>query len=278
MSVKKVFALVVIAAIIGAGAIAFESRKGLPVAKPPATSVSSAPNLGDQLSAAGFVDDPLPVHPAGVREDEPESVRMGNTIVTIPAPDGFTRIGPDAKQLMDYANAFTAPQVRLCAFYLPADEAAKKSVNFTRQTSITITHINDSVLIPATYFPYFRTNCRAQMAEAFEKVQKQIPGILDAVNKNLSAQGIDFKAFGNSMVTLAVHEETENAVAFSGYVEMKVENGGVPGSVVSAKTIAFIVVRQKMFMLGAVGRSDDLSWSRSTISQWIKAITDANRP
>jgi len=280
MKMMKI-ALAATIACIGTGIASCDFRSTSPTTQP-VNSPSPPANLPLVLNRytypTGYEIDPPPVHSGGQSSDAPELVRMGNTLVTIPIPDGFTRIGPEAKQILDFVDAFTGPQNRLCAYYLPSDEAGKRTPSYTRQAGVQILRSNEPVLISSDFFAQFKLSFRLQQQQVFESVQKTFPGLINDANRSIKAQGIDFKALQKSAVSFPVHEETENAAAFSLYVEDSFESGGVQGSFISARTVAFITVRRKMFMLNFAGGPDDLLWTRSSISQWIKTITDANKP
>jgi len=78
------------------------------------------------------------------------------------------------------------------------------------------------------------------------------------------------------MTPFPIHYETEDALAFSMYIDYGEQSEITEGHLVRALTTTFANVSGKVVSLWCYGTKDNLEWTRTASAEWLEKIVAAN--
>jgi len=243
----------------------------------PAPSIGPRGTLSSSTRPPDFVMDRNVV----VEVASANSIRIGNTIIHIPPPEGLVRVGPENKQFLNLQDIAVGSPNRLCAIYITADDSAKLGLGEPLQLShvarIGTPRKNEDALVSAEYFRDLKTLLKDQQAQLFEQVRKTIPSLVDEATQKIGAiSDADVKGAISGVVPLPVHEETENSISFSGFATGTFEIDGKTSTTVEVTTMAIVYVKGKTIFLTVVGEQKELDWTRQVLRNWKSEVIAAN--
>ncbi len=210
------------------------------------------------------------------------TVRLGNTQMSIPSPDGFALVTTNMTRLDPFMDGFVGPDnVRLVNF-IPEEFVSKalhdEVPELVRYTSLQSYKKSVAATMTTADFNELKSSVRKQYSETFHKIEKQMPDLMNKVNKRLEGQldaPLNLKI--NQTVPLPPHHEGERDLALSLMMNLAVKSpdGQVTNGAV-AMTTTFLHVRGKLLFAYVYGGGNDLEWTRQVSRDWSAAILAAN--
>jgi hypothetical protein len=209
-------------------------------------------------------------------------ISIGGTQLSIPAPAGYSPITSEMKPYAEIAKRFVPPSNEQYALFLPQADtaiAAKGGIpeserRFYVQTSIQVI----DQFVSSAEFAELKRTIKAQNAEQLKKVEAQMPGMLQKMNKGISDDyNVNLNLSLNQMVPFAPHYETERGMAYSMLVKYGVNDAkGKPSVFEGVVTATFVHVRGKVLFLYANAEKSGLDWSRTECRKWAESVIAAN--
>ncbi len=209
-------------------------------------------------------------------------INVGNRLVNVPLPDGFTELTPDMSQYYGTIQAFVAPTNTRHLTLIPnavADAMLRgELVDLERYMSIESEQGLSAASLSAAEFAELRRHYRDQVDELYATVEERLPGMLEEGNRVVSeALSADMAVDFGGMVPLPIHLDTDNAIASSLFMTVGATvNGENVGSDVLAGTSLILHVKDKVLFLYVYGPESDLEWTRETAAAWATSIVAAN--
>ena len=210
------------------------------------------------------------------------TIDVGGTSIIIPYPKGFVPVTAEFVTLKKVLDSLTPSTNKRFSSFIDekqmgqvlGDEVPALVRTFNVQTS----RRDINALITNTDFGRLKEFLKKDLSDLMKQVEKEIPGIVDQLNKNIEKQfDIDMGLKIANMVPLPVHEESDRSVSYS--VFAKQQFSGEKGETeiyVSVSTITMVHVKGKLLSLYCYGDHSDLQWSRQNTNEWTEAIIAAN--
>lgn len=207
---------------------------------------------------------------------------VGGTQLTVPSPAGFAVVPPEMTLLLNRLDSFVTPANQRLLWFLDDRELAKARAGLVpeaaRSLSVQCAKKDIQKLFTKPDFAKLKKMIREQNAELIKKVEQQMPGYMDKVNKGIQKQfdwsgelGID------GYIPVAGQEETERSVSYPMIVKYSVkERDGRQRLGTSVVTATFLHVKGRIIFLYCNDGQNDLQWARTISKDWASAIVAAN--
>ena len=209
-------------------------------------------------------------------------ISVGGTMLSIPAPDGFSVVTAEMKPYVEFSRHMVPSSNEQFVQFLSAADAALAATGkmpeperrFYIQTSKALIQ---PFVANADYVQLMRT-IKSQNQEISKEIEAQIPGLLQEVNKNIAADTrVDPGIAMTQMRPLPPHYETERALAYSMILKYSVnDKNGTPVPFEGVVTATFVHLRGKVLFLYVNAEKAGLEWSRVEARKWADAIIAAN--
>src|SRR6266568_6285837 len=112
---------------------------------------------------------------------------VGGTQLTVPSPAGFAVVPPEMILLLNQLDSFVTPVNQRLLWFLDDRELAKARAGLVpeavRSLSVQCAKKDIQKLFTKPDFAKLKKMIREQNAELIKKVEKQMPGYMDKVNK-----------------------------------------------------------------------------------------------
>ena len=209
-------------------------------------------------------------------------ITIGTTRLTIPAPEGFALISDDVQPYSDISKRFVPPSNEQFAQFLSeADAAAARRGEIPvaeRRFYVQTVRQLITPVVSSSDFAELKRELKAQNETLMKKVESQMPGFMDKVNKGISKDyDVDLKLALNQMVPLAPHSETERSLAYSMFLKGSgTDAQGNPTEFEAVVTATFVHVRGKILFLYANAEKSALEWSKAASQKWADSVIAAN--
>lgn len=210
------------------------------------------------------------------------TIHIGDTPLSIPSPPGFVPVTSDMGRLDQVLDSFVVPQnVRFVSFIpealLPALNSGKIP-SMPRTLSVQTARTAVKRLVTLADFAELKKTVREQNAGLREKMEKEMPGMLERMNQRIEDRfNTRLNMNVNGMVPLPAHEESDRSMAFSMLINMSMNQpNGTPTNFAGVVTATFLLAKGKLFFLYVNGGENDLEWTRTLSKNWATAILAAN--
>ncbi len=209
-------------------------------------------------------------------------IDVSGRAIEIPLPPGYSELTPEMSPVYEAMYSYVVPSNERYMIILPTEitESILRGEDAVYERYMVIESERQTArqTFSTQTFAEFRGILRDQLDEIFESVRQELPEIASDASQSVSeAIGEDLELSIGEIVPLAVHLETENAMAYSQYVNYGAAVGGEDmGNTVVAATTAFVHVREKILFVYVYGAEGDLEWTREFTSNWLAQIFEAN--
>lgn len=210
-------------------------------------------------------------------------ITLGDRIITIPAPEGFTALLPSMEPYYTTIGAYVGPgNIRFATFVTTeageALAAGDESYELDRYVNVETETGISTASVSRAGFAELRETVRTQIEELYANTLVQLPELAAAGDKTVSeAFSADIEMEVGSVVPLPTHLDTDEMMAHSIYMTVGAAlNGEDVGTDTLAATTLFLHVKDKVLFLYAYGAKSDLAWTREKTVEWARDIIAAN--
>lgn len=209
-------------------------------------------------------------------------ISVGTARLTIPSPDGYSPITSDMQPCAELAKRFVPPSNEQFALFLPdADVAlAARGKIPEPQRSFNVQSAKALIqpFVSTADFAQLKRMMKTQNEEILKKAESQMPGLLQKVNKGISADyDVDLNLSLDQILPLPPHYETERGMAYSTLLKYKVnDEDGKPSVFEGVVTATLVHIQGKVLFLYANAEKSGLDWCRSESQKWADTVIAAN--
>jgi len=209
-------------------------------------------------------------------------ISVGTARLTIPSPDGYSPITSDMQPHAELAKRFVPPSNEQFALFLPdADVALAARGKIPKpQRSFYVQSAKALIqpFVSTADFAQLKRMMKTQNEEILKKAESQMPGLLQKLNKGISADyDVDLNLSLDQMLPLPPHYETERGMAYSTLLKYKVnDEDGKPSVFEGVVTATFVHIQGKVLFLYANAEKSGLDWCRSESQKWADTVIAAN--
>lgn len=210
------------------------------------------------------------------------NISIGGVALAIPSPQGFAPVTEQMGALYDLQKQVVAPTNKEFIAFIPEADlpvALKGDIpDLPRRFAVQTAKSLVTASVSTSYFGKVKNIIKSQNDEMMKKVEKELPGLVTQLNKELSKKYDVNAAFSVAqMVPLPVHEETDRTLAYSALVKYNMNDStGNPAPYIAVFTATLVHVKGKVLFLYSYAEEAGLEWSRESAKQWANAIVAAN--
>jgi len=200
--------------------------------------------------------------------------------IAVPAPQGFVRITDDMTAVKRVVQLMADPVNDTLAYYISESDvpaAMRGEVpSLDRTFILKVNKELRNMAVGQNNFSQFKEMTRNQNRTMFEEVESQVAEIMKNTSQGMSqAFDMDFAVSVSQVVPLEPHYETENALAFSMYV-----NYGSAGTEnedeIVAGTATFLNASGVVLFLYGYAPENELQWTRDASMNWAENVMASN--
>jgi hypothetical protein len=210
-----------------------------------------------------------------------ETFDVGGKNLSVPAPAGYVRVGPEMSRLHRFVEQLSDPMNDTLAFYIPEESVAlAKSGEIPDLRRYFMLKVNKDLKNRSVSTPEFVSLKREVAAEndkIFEQVRAAMPGYMDQISKNLGKEFDTHLSIKIGQIApYPPHLDAEQAWSYSMLINYGVRAGQDTTDSLVVVTNTFLNTSGRLLFLYAYGPRPDLEWTRSASEQWQGAILAEN--
>ena len=209
-------------------------------------------------------------------------ISVGATRLSIPAPSGYLLVTSEMLPYAELAKRFVPPSNEQFALFLPeADGAAAARGEIPDPERWFYVQTSKALIRPFVStgeFAQLKQAVKGKNEEILKKVESQLPGLLEKVNKGISSDyKIDLNLSIEQILPLPPHYETERSLAYSTLLKYKGTDGEGKSSVSEGVvTATFVHLQGKVLFLYVNAERSAIDWCRSESRKWADTVIAAN--
>ena len=210
-----------------------------------------------------------------------DSFDIGGRLIEVPTPIGFVRVTSDMAEVKRLSDQIVDPVNDTLAFYIP--EAAVPAAlsgqipDLDRYFMLKVNKKLKAYTASIAEFVDMQNSVASQNKKIFEEFKEKMPAYFDQINGNFKKEyGSDFKLGVSQMIPLEPHHKSENAFAYSMF--MNVGSASQQSASATPATATFLNTSGRILFLYSYGAEDDLAWTRESSQAWHTAILSRNTP
>lgn len=216
--------------------------------------------------------------PAGT----PLVIHVGDAAITLPPPDGFALMGPEATVAYEFQAHFISEGSVQYAFYLPKDVLLTLPVDslpyaMGRSIRVQAPKSIEGRKMPPEFFRRFKEQFKNNTLLSLQSIKK-----VNSQLERTSEELVELFKYDPELSLLQIMPvkgfvETPNSISSSMYMKMSIEDKkGAPTKAVGAGTYTLLYLKGKIIFLYVYGREKDLEWTQEVSKRAVTAILAAN--
>ncbi len=210
-----------------------------------------------------------------------EIFNVGGKDLVIPYPQGFSHVTQQMDAVYRMSLQMVDPKNDQLAYYISDADIptamAGELPSLDRTFLLKVNKQLKNMVVGSNDFAELKNMTRRQNKEIFESVKSQIPGLMKGISEGISKEfDVDFALQISQMIPLDPHYETDNALAYSMYINYGVSAEDTKEKLIVSATATFVNVSGKVLFLYCYGPQDALEWTRSASKLWAEKVMDSN--
>jgi hypothetical protein len=210
-----------------------------------------------------------------------ETFDIDGKIITVPNPQGFTKVTPDMTAVHEFSKLLVDPANDMLAYYIQdSDVAVAQAQEMPMLEKTCMLKIGKQLItkiVSQKEFEELKNFMKENNKTMHDAVKDKIPEVLDEQNRALSeAYGAEFKIGIERMIPYDVYYEDENAFAYPIQMVMNDVVDGVPTKIVLAMAMACVNVSGKVVYLYSYAPEDEMESVKTSVQSWSESILASN--
>lgn len=206
-----------------------------------------------------------------------DTFTVGDRELVVPSPQGFSCVTPQMDKVYRLSLQVIDPMNDQLAYYISETDIPSAIEGELPPLEYTfILKVNKklkNIIVGSADFAELKRMTKNQNKEIYESIKSEMPDYLDKMNKGIGQEfDMDFALRLSKFVPLDPHYETDNALAYSMYINYGVISEGIQKSVIVSATCTFVNLSGKVLFLYCYGPRDQLEWTRNASRAWTERI------
>ena len=211
-----------------------------------------------------------------------EEIHLGETSLTIPAPEGFALLTKDIQPLYDLAQRTVSSENVQFAMFIPAEELPSarehQLTSLPRRASVQSAKAIIQHTVTNAEFDSLKESIKSLNDATMKQLNAELPKEIEKLNKDVLDtyhRKLGYSVAG--IVPLPAHRNEERCLAYS--MAMKGQINNAAGAAVpfeNVATVSALHVRGKVLFLWVYAEKEGLQWSRELARHWSDAVLEAN--
>lgn len=212
-----------------------------------------------------------------------DKLSIGGKELNIPSPQGYSRVTQQMDAVYRMSLHSADPLSDQLGYYIPETDIpiamSGKTLSLNRYYILKVNKKLKDIVVSDQDFAELKSLTKSQNNEILRSVKSQVSALLKKTSKEISKElDVDFAIQMTKMVPLEPHYETDNAYAYSAYINYGASVNGSKENVIISTTVTYVNVSGKILFLYCYGSQKDLEWTRNTSKAWTANIIDSNPP
>ena len=206
---------------------------------------------------------------------------VGGKVLEIPPPSGFYRVTPQMDVVYRLSLQMVDPMNDQLAYYI-AESAVPVAISgempsLERYFILKVNKRLKTMVVRSKYFSELKNIAKHKNKQIIKSIEAKIPGLMDKMSKGISEEyDVNFAMKLSQVVPLDPHYETENAFAYSMYLNYGASVDGSKEDFIVSVTVTFVNVAGKILFLYCDGPQEELEWTRTASKAWAGMIMESN--
>lgn len=209
------------------------------------------------------------------------SFTINESEITVPAPKGFVPITDDMTAVKRIVESMADPVNDTLAYYISESEVptamAGDVPSLERTFILKVNKQLRSMTMGKNDFSQLKEMAVNQNQQILEEVKSQMPEHMKNMSQGFSREfDVDFALNLSQMIPLEPHYQSENALAYSMYINYGVTANNESEDVIVAATATFLNTSGVVLFLYSYASQDDLEWTRNASKDWAESVISSN--
>ncbi len=210
-----------------------------------------------------------------------ESFEIGGKEITVPAPDGYVRVTKEMGDTYRLSQQMADPMNDILAYYISKSDASiameRGMPPLKRTFAFKVNKKIKGMIVDSRYFGEIKSVIIKENQEIFESVESRVSGIMEKTSEGISKEfDLDFAIQISQMIPLGLHYESENAMAYSMYINYALSAEGSNEAMPVSATFTLINASGKVIFLYCYAPKEELEWSRGASKVWAESVMASN--
>jgi len=206
---------------------------------------------------------------------------VGGKDLEIPSPNGFSLVTQEMDAVYRLSLQMADPMNDQLAYYIPeSDVPVAMSGEIPSLERYYILKVNKklkNMVIGSKDFVELKRVSKRQNREILKSVETKMPSLMEKTSKGISEEfDVDVALKLSKMVLLDPHYETDNAFAYSMYINYGSTVEGSKEDFIVSATTTFVNGGGKILLLYCYGPQEELEWTRSASKAWAGMVMASN--
>jgi hypothetical protein len=206
---------------------------------------------------------------------------VGGKVLEIPSPSGFHQVTPQMDAVYRLSLQMADPMNDQLAYYISESDvfvAMSGEIPFLeRYFTLKVNKKLKTMVIGSKDFTELKNITKQQNRQMLKSVEEKMPSLMDKMSKGISKEfDVNFAMKLSQMVPLDPHYETENAFAYSMYINYGVVVDGSKEDFIVSATVTLVNVAGKILFLYCYGLQEELEWTRTASKAWTGMVMESN--
>ena len=199
----------------------------------------------------------------------------------IPSPNGFSLVTQEMDAVYRLSLQMADPMNDQLAYYIAESEVpvamSGEIPSLERYYILKVNKKLKNMVIGSKDFAELKSVTKRQNREILKSVETQMPGLMEKTSKGISEEfDVDVALKLSKMVPLDPHYETDNAFAYSMYINYGATVEGSKEDFIVSATATFVNGAGKILFLYCYGPQEELEWTRSASKAWAGMVMASN--
>jgi len=210
-----------------------------------------------------------------------DSFTINGNEITVPPPKGFVRITDDMTAVKRIVQKMADPVNDTLAYYISESDVPTSMVGdvpiLERTFILKVNKQLRSMTTGKDDFSQLKEMVVSQNQQILEEVKSQMPEHMKSMSQGFSREfDVDFALTLSQMIPLEPHHQSENALAYSMYINYGVAVNDESEDVIVAATATFLNTSGVVLFLYSYASQDDLEWTRNASKDWAESVMESN--
>jgi hypothetical protein len=206
---------------------------------------------------------------------------VGGKQLDIPSPKDFSRVTEQMEAVYRLSLQMADPMNDQLAYYIAESDIpvamAGEMPPLQRYFVLKVNKELKNTVVGSKEFAELASMAKRQNTEILKSVESKIPSVMKKTSKGISKEfDVNFALQLSQMVPLDPHYETDNAFAYSMYVNYGVSVEGEKEDLIVSATATYVNVAGKILFLYCYGPQEDLEWTRNASKAWAGSVMASN--
>lgn len=211
-----------------------------------------------------------------------ETFTVGQKVIEVPSPKGFAQVTPQMGAVYRLMSLQMSDPVNDSLAYYISESGVPVAMTggmppLERYCILKVSKKLKDMAVGSREFAKFKNIIKRQNKQLLKSIEAKMPNLMDKICKGISKEvDVAFSLESFQMIPLDPHYETDNAIAYSMYINYEVSAEGSKKDFIISATTTTVNMAGKILFLHCYGPREELEWTRSASKAWAEMVMESN--